>query len=431
MRKRGLSLLLMSTILTLSLVGCGSNSGESKDSTTTNSGTTNNEAIRFVNTKIEIDKPLKEFAKKYQEETGQEVIIESLGGGVDVNGQLKNYLAAGNMPDIYSFGPDSYVSFKDYLTDLSDEAWVNDTDFAFRGDDNKVYGFPFAVEGIGIVYNADILEKAGVDPSKLTNINAYKEAFKKIDDMKEELGLQAVCSVAAESGQMYWSTGNHMMAAYLSEGIDREDKTYIDMINNGEIDEERFGEFADYVKLLFDYSDQNVLISGTYDDQLSLWAQGKAAFITQGNWIDPSLSDYNVTFDCGIAPAAFTTEDTPGVLVDAPAYWGIYSKSEKIDECKKFLNALYSTESGQECLIKNCGMVSAFKSSTIEPETPIAVSLVKYINDGQTYAWNWNTMKDGIAMNATAAVFELYAKGQIDKQGFIDMMKTAVADYVK
>ena len=165
MRKRGLSLLLMSTILTLSLVGCGSNSGESKDSTTTNSGTTNNEAIRFVNTKIEIDKPLKEFAKKYQEETGQEVIIESLGGGVDVNGQLKNYLAAGNMPDIYSFGPDSYVSFKDYLTDLSDEAWVNDTDFAFRGDDNKVYGFPFAVEGIGIVYNADILEKAGVDPS--------------------------------------------------------------------------------------------------------------------------------------------------------------------------------------------------------------------------------------------------------------------------
>ena len=40
-------------------------------------------------------------------------------------------------------------------------------------------------------------------------------------------------------------------------------------------------------------------------------------------------------------------------------------------------------------------------------------------------------MKEGIAMNATGAVFELYAKDQIDKQGFIDMMKTAISDYVK
>lgn len=55
------------------------------------SETGSKEPIRFLNNKIEIDKPLKEFAKKYQEETGQEVVIESLGGGVDINGQLKNY----------------------------------------------------------------------------------------------------------------------------------------------------------------------------------------------------------------------------------------------------------------------------------------------------------------------------------------------------
>ncbi len=422
-----LAALLASTMVMFSLTACGNDSSTTSSNSATS--TQNSDAIRFVNTKIEIDKPLKEFAKKYQEKTGQEVDIESLGGGVDVNGQLKNYLAAGNMPDIFAYGPDAYASFKDYLTDLSGEPWVKDTDFAFKGDDGKVYGFPFAIEGIGLVYNADILKKAGIDPKTLTNINAYRDAFKKIDSMKDQLGIQAVASVAAESGQMYWSTGNHIMGAYLSEGVDRNDKKYIDMLNKGQLDDARFGEFADYVKLLFDYADKNVLISGTYDDQLALWAQGKTAFITQGNWIDPSLATYNVKFDCGIAPPAFSTKDTPGILADAPAYWGIYKDSKKIDACKEFLKALASSEEGQTALIKDSGMVSPFKSSTLQPELPLAKSEANYIKNNQTYAWDWTHMKEGIAMNATASIFELYAKGELDKDGFIKAMEKAVADY--
>ncbi|MCI7814182.1 MAG: extracellular solute-binding protein [Lachnospiraceae bacterium] len=385
--------------------------------------------IRFVNTKIEIDAQLKAFAEKYEAETGQAVKIESFGGGVDVNGELKKYYAAGNMPDIFAFANDSYVSFKDWLEDLSDEEWIEDTDYEFYGDDGCVYGMPFALEGIGLAYNKDILDKAGIDPSTLTNINAYREAFEKIDSMKDELGITAVCSVAAESGQMYWSTGNHMMAVYISQGLDRSDKSIIEMEKAGQIDEARMGQFADWVKLLFDYADPNVLISGTYDDQLALWATGKAAFITQGNWIDPSLPAYNATFDCGLAPAAFSEEDTNGILVDAPSYWGIYNESDKIDEAKEFLNALISSEEGQEILVKEAGMVSPYLSCELEPETPLAKSMIPYIKEGRTYAWDWLNQKEGIAQNATGAIFELYAKGQIDKDGFVSMMADEIANY--
>lgn len=418
--------------------GCGSTpvgNQENTDNTGnteqgTQSSSTSKEAIRFVNTKIEIDKQLKAFAQQYQEQTGQEVIVESLGGGVDVNGQLKNYLAAGNMPDIYSFAPDAYGSFKDYLLDLSGESWVSDTEFNFTGDDGKTYGFPFAIEGIGLVYNKTVLDQAGIDPATLTNRKAYEEAFKKIDGMKEELGLQAVCSVAAESGQMWWSTGNHIMGAYLAEGVERGDSTNIDLLNEGKLDQTRFGEFADYMRLLFDYADPNVLISGTYDDQLALWAQGKAAFITQGNWIDPSLPDYNVEFECGMAPHAFLEKDTPGILADAPAYWGVYSESDKTDACLAFLEALATTEAGQQCLVIECGMVSPYKSTTIEPATPLAVSMIPYIKADNTYAWDWYYMPEGVSQNATGAVFELYAKNEIDKAGFVSMMETAISDYV-
>lgn len=387
------------------------------------------EPIRFMNTKIEIDEPLKAFAKKYQEQTGQEVVIESLGGGVDVNGQLKNYYAAGNMPDIFAYAADSYQSFKDWLAPLDGESWIADTDYAFTADDGTVVGMPFAVEGIGVTYNKDILDKAGIDPATLTTIDAYRAAFEKLDGMKDELGLQAVCSVAAESGQMNWSTGNHMMAVYIAQGQDRSDKSLIEMEQKGEIDKERMSQFADWVKLLFDYADQNVLISGTYDDQLALWAQGKTAFITQGNWIDPSLDTYNATFACGIAPAAFSAEETTGILADAPAVWGIYKDSDKIDACKKFLEALATTEEGQQALVIDCGMVSPFKSCKLEPTTPLAASMIPYIKDGNTYAWDWLMQPEGIAQNATGAVFELYAKDQLDKEGFVDMMESTIADY--
>jgi raffinose/stachyose/melibiose transport system substrate-binding protein len=49
---------------------------------------------------------------------------------------------------------------------MSDCAWVEDTDFAYVGDDGKIVGFPVAVEGFGLGYNADILEKAGIDPAR-------------------------------------------------------------------------------------------------------------------------------------------------------------------------------------------------------------------------------------------------------------------------
>lgn len=431
MKKRLLAMMLMGAMALSVLTGCGS-SASSKSGEAQTQAKKSNKAIRIVNGKIEIDEPLKEFAKKYQEKTGQEVTIESLGGGVDINGTLKGYLAAGNMPDIFVFGGEGdYQTWKDYMEDLSGEEWTTNTDFGFQSEDGKIVGFPYAVEGYGITYNKNILDAAGIDPASLTSYDAYKKAFETLDAKKDELGITAVCSVAAESGQMYWSTGNHLFGYYLSGGLKRGDTTYIDLLKSGGVDNNRLGQFADYMKLLFDYSDQNVLISGTYDDQLALWAQGKTAFVTQGNWIDPSLPDYKVEFDCGIAPLAFTQEEMKGVLADCPSWWAVYNKGDQIDASKAFLKELALTEEGQKCLVTDCGMISPYTSCTISPATPLAVNLKTYVDSGNTYSWEWTKMPEGIAMNATGAVFELYAKGEISKEDFVTMMSTAIADYVK
>ena len=64
-----------------------SNASTATSSTTasksTSAATSNGDAIRLINGKIEIDAQLKEAAKLFKEKTGQEVVIESMGGGVD------------------------------------------------------------------------------------------------------------------------------------------------------------------------------------------------------------------------------------------------------------------------------------------------------------------------------------------------------------
>lgn len=438
-KKNILAALLTGSMLMATLAGCGGTAATTtkagSDTTTAPAGTTaapaTGEAIRVVNGKIEIDVPLKNYAALYEEQTGQKVIIESLGGGVDISGALKGYLAAGNMPDLFVFGGEGdYQTWKEHMLVLDGEEWAADTDFAFKDAEGQVVGFPYAVEGYGITYNKDILEQAGVDPAGLTNAAAYKAAFEKIDAMKDELGLSAVASVAAESGQMFWSTANHIFGYYLSAGLERGDTSLIDSFKAGEFDDARLGEFADFFELLVQYSDKNTLISGTYDDQLALWAQGKTAFITQGNWIDPSLPTYDVTFDSGIAPLAFMSEDTPGVLADCPSWWAVYNEGKNIDAAKAFINELATSEDGQKCLVIECGMISPYKSATTSPELPLAKSLKTYVDSGNTYSWEWTKMPEGIAMNATGPIFELYAKGEIDKAQFMTMFKAAVADYV-
>lgn len=430
--KRKVLAVLLSCAVVLGMAACGNSNESSETDSGNGSGTSESsgDEIRLFNSKAEIGTQLEKVAEQYSEETGQKVTVETLGGGADATGQLKSYYAAGNMPDIFVFGGGDYNSnFKGMVEDLSDCKFVDDTDFELM-DGDQVVGFPYTIEGYGISYNADILKKAGVDPSTLTNYQAFEDAFEKIDSMKDELGITAVCAVAAESGQMSWSTGGHLFGYYLSGGLERGDNTYFDELMEGKVDEDRLTQFGKFFGLLCKYSDQQTLISGTYDDQMALWATGKAAFITQGNWIDPSLAQYDATFDCGIVPLAFTEEDMTRVCADAPSYWGVYKDSKNVQGCKDFLDWLATTEEGQKGLVEECGMLSPYKSTTVSPSTPLSKSLKKYIDEGQTSSWTWANMPSGTSDNVLGPIFESYAKGDIDNAGFVKMVSSQLADFM-
>ena len=96
--KKILSTILATTLLVGTMVGCGT-STSSGNSAKTESGKT----VKIFQLKVEINDQLQALAKKYEEEKGVKVEINSVGGGADYGASLKAEFAKGaeSEPDVF------------------------------------------------------------------------------------------------------------------------------------------------------------------------------------------------------------------------------------------------------------------------------------------------------------------------------------------
>ena len=394
------------------------------------------DGIRLFNGKIEIAEPLEHAAKAYEEATGKHVEVESLGGGVDLQATLKQYYQAGNMPEIFVFeGAPDLANWTGMVVDMSDQPWAADTDAGFVDESGALVGFPYTTEAIGLAYNKSILEKAGVDPASITGPESMKAAFEAIDAKKDELGITAVIGYCANATELYWSTGQHLFGQYLDAGLDRDDTTYFDLLMEGKLDQDRFTAFAEMVDLFNQYSDPALLVSGNYDLQVSGFAAGKYAFVTQGSWIGSSLTNQYKdqyaaagNFACGYVPYAFI-EGIDTILTNAPSHWAVY-KDGNVAEAEEFLNWLAGPD-GQQIMVQEAGCVSPFKSCTVVANDPFAGPVSEFAAAGKTSSWHWMGQPSNLAQDFTGAIFQDFAMGTEDVQSFVEAMTDIIADNIK
>ena len=447
MKKRNLAMMTAALVLALSACGGAKSGSETKasgdagkeesskaDAAKSDDKKSSGKELRLVNGKIEVDAQLKELAAAYEKETGVKVNIESMGGGIDIQGTLKGYFQADNMPDIFVNGGDTdFKNWEGHLVDMSKEKWVSDTDAAYKDKDGKVLGFPYTTEAIGLAYNADVLEKAGIDPKSITGPESMKKAFETLDSKKDELGLTAVVGYVAEATNLYWSTGNHLFGVYEDGGLKRDDTKYFDLLEQGKIDKDRFSKYADMVELFNKYADPALLVSGTYDQQIQNFSAGKYAFVTQGSWIGATMTNddkeqYEAAgkFKVGMIPYAFE-EGIDTIQTTSPSWWAVFDNDNK-EEALKFLQWV-SEDEGQKILVQKAGFVSPFKSISYVAEDPFAQTITDYTKAGKTSAWHWLGNKEGLAQNALGVVYQDFASGNLDKAKFVDTVEKVVAQY--
>lgn len=386
------------------------------------------ELVIFQN-KVEIDGALRTYAEAWGTANGVKVTVKSCGGDTCTYGtQILAEFQSDKQPDIFVIeGLGGYNIYKDKMADLTGEPWAADTGLEFVVD-GKVYGFPVAIEGWGMAYNAEILTAAGVDMDSLKNASqeAYRVAFEQVKTYYEANSLTdyAVVSMAAGAG-MTWVTGLHNFNGYLSAGLEYSDNSVITKLLDGEVDATRLAQLADWVELLFTYSDETILLNGGYDEQVGKFAQGKAAFLHQGNWTDSSYT--NSDFEMGYLPHAVLATGNDSIFIGAPSYYVLNADSSAQDSAKKFLADLAATAAGHDYMVNKANMVPAFNAVTLVPATPLSKAVLEYNQDGKAYAWWQNDMPSGFGMDTVGPIYELFAKGEITKEQFITQITAEVA----
>ncbi len=426
-----INVITLTAVLSLSLVLCSCGKAESDVS---EEAVNTDTSITLLNIKSEVSSQIESLAKQYTQETGINVSVVNIPTGVDAQASLKGYYLADQMPDIIACEASGFSNWEGLLVDLSAESWVSRTDAEYTDSTYGVLGFPYTTEAIGLAYNANILSECGIDPTSITGPDALRAAFEKIDSQKSSLGLTAVIGYCAEPTEVGWSAGNHIFGTYLDSGLERNNTTYIDMLNNGgQLDEERIKAFSEMIGLFNEYSDPAVLTESAYNDQVLGFASGKYAFVTQGSWIGATMTGdagdaYAAAgnFEVGMLPYAFQ-DGMSTILTSAPSWWAV-SKEGNVEASKAFLQWC-SEDSAQKILVEEAGFISPFTDCKYVATDPFAKVISSYISAGKTSSWHWMEMPEGLGQNGLSYAFFKYASGELDASGFVNELKTITSEW--
>lgn len=420
--------MMSAAVLSLSLLlsGCGNSTKESQSSDEKKTASSEVK-ITLLNSKGEIQAQLEEAAKEFSKENpGTTLEVIPAAAGQSPFEKVSSMYAAGNAPTIAMLDPGDVKKFADKALDLSKEKWVNDSVErsldVVKTDDGKVLGFPFAVEGYGLIYNKAVLDKAvggNFDPTSVKTRKDLEELIKKIQKTGVASNLQS---------PMDWSLAGHFLPIGYSVQSDKSEEVeaFLTNLKEGKEDlakNEKLNGLLDTFDLLKENNiNKKDPMSGTYEQGPELLGKGQVGLWFMGNWAWPQIKDFDTASgNYGFLPVPIS--DNPDdygnsqIPVGVTKYL-IVDKEQNTPEqqaaAKKFLEWLVYNEKGQDMLVNKASIIPAFKNITLEPQDPLAKSIKAYMNNNKTLQFMVTLPPDH--WSQIGAFMQQYLDNKIDRK---------------
>ena len=426
--KKFLSAALAAAMTAGLLAGCGSNKTDSASSDSSKKD--DKGSVYYLSFKPEQAEQWEAVAKAYTEETGVQVKVQTAASGT-YEQTLKSEIAKKDAPTLFQVnGPVGYQNWKDYCMDLSDTdlySWLNDKDMAIKGEDGGVYGIPYAVEGYGIIYNEEIMDKYfaldGAKVSSIEEINNFEKLKEVTEDMtakKDQLGIEGVFASTSFAPGEDWRWQTHLMN--LPIYYEYQDKKVKD---EKEITFEYNEEFKNIFDLYLNNSvtEPAMLGSKTVSDSMAEFALGKAAMVQNGNWDwgDISGVDGNTVKEDKIKYLPIYTgikgEEKQGLCVGGENYFCINSEASEADQKASldFIQWLFSSDEGKDKVTNELGFITPFNTfeDDQKPTDPLAQEVIRYMEnpDLTSVSWDFQTFPSQTFKDNLGASLLEYASG--------------------
>ncbi len=312
-------------------------------------------------------------------------------------------------------------------------------------DGDGVYGIPYVVEGYGIIYNENIIQKYFSLPSRKTDfasmdeVNNFSKLKALVEDMSEhlgELGIEGVFASTSFSEGEDWRWHTHLPNL----------PVYYEFSEKGIADEEQLDfSYEENFKNIFDlYIDNSCtaredLATKTVDDSMEEFARGKAAMVQNGNWAWAQISqiDDNQVKEEDVKFLPIYTgvegEENQGLCIGTESYICVNSIASEADQQASidFLEWLYGSEEGKKYVTESLGFISPFNTFAYEesPNDPLARQVVSDMSDSAKKSVNW----DFTAFPSQRFKVELgnslhaYCKGEVTWDKVVESIKNTWA----
>lgn len=446
--RRFTALGLTAAMAVTALAGCGSSSDSSASTTAAATDTATTAAaaeasstagsgkVYYLNFKPEQADQWVALAKKYTEQTGVQVDVQTAASNT-YEQTLKSEMAKSEAPTLFQVnGPVGLATWKDYCLDLEGTDVYKDLqseDYALKDTDGTVKGIAYVIETYGLIYNKKLLndyiamDGAKIsDVSELNSFDKLKEVADDIQSKKDALGIEGAFTSAGFDSSSDWRFKTHLANLpiyyeYKADGISSTDAikgTYLD----------NFKQVFDLY--ITDSTTEPSLLSGkTGDDAASEFALGEAVFYQNGTWAYNDIKDNEVADeDLGMLPIYFGVDDAEqGLCTGSENFWCVNAKAseEDIQATLDFLKWVVESDEGRQSLSEEMGFVTPFSTfSDYLPANPLVVAADEFNKDKTPVSWNFTTMPSEQWKNVLGSAMLEYAQGT----GDWDTVKTAFVD---
>ena len=440
MRKKGLVAFGLAAVMTASaLTGCGGASDKKESGKKEAKGT-----VYYLNFKPEADAQWQELAKLYTDKTGVKVIVVTAAAN-QYETTLKSEMGKSEAPTLFQVnGPVGLASWKDYCYDLKDSdiaKQVTSDDFLLK-DGDAVDGIGYAIESYGIIYNKNLLKKAGYTQDDIKSFDDLKKVAEDITKRSKDLGFSAFTS-AGMDGSSDWRFKTHLANLpiyyeYQKDGIENTDAikgTYLDNYRN---------IWNLYINNSTTSSKQ--LSTKTGDDAVAEFVTEKAVFYQNGTWAYSDIADLGDD-NLGMLPIYIGAdgEENQGLCTGTENYWCVNKKASKedIQATLDFMNWCVTDDTAVKCM---CGAAGAMPSGqdgmgfvipfkkNLTSDNPLVNIANDYVKQGKKpVTWNFTTMPSEKWKNDLGSALTTYASKQTDanwdlvKKAFVDGWKKEAA----
>lgn len=349
----------------------------------------------------------------------------------DYNDLLKAAAAAGELPDIIgtNYG-EPFKEWNNYMADLSTDFPVFDLlteDQKTLGTVNgKVVVAPIYLEGTGILYNMELLGKAG-----WTEVPKTRDELQKLCEDLTAAGIQPFMHQWAETNlNLFNWVGPTWLGNKENGGLDFIQKMLagedMDLANDVELN-----EFLDYYDIAIQYAQPNATATDKWTARNAFFLEEAAMLTGEGSWEYPNIMNVNPELMGHIKQDVIpcSNEADKNHMQIQTMCAGVSDQSKHVKEAKEFLAYIISSEEARVWHQETMGSPTSIVSLEISDKLPcIAIDVLDHVAAGKASESMWEFTPAVLATDLEE-IWSRYVNQQISREDFIARYEEIFKDY--